>query len=88
MDSDGNVYLSDMEHNAVVLLKPDRSLQTLLKDEKLRWPDGFSFGPDGWLYITCSALQHILFTHHSSREENAPYQIFRVRPGNAGVPGH
>lgn len=88
MDNDGNVYLSDMEHDAVVLVKPDGTLQTLLKDERLRWPDGFSFGPDGWLYITCSSLQHVLFRPASSREEHAPYQIFRVKPGPQGVPGH
>lgn len=88
MDSAGNLYLSDMEHSAVVLVKPDGTLQTLLKDERLRWPDGFGFGPDGWLYITCSSLQHILFKASNSRREHAPYQIFRVRPGYQGVPGH
>lgn len=88
MDNAGNVYLSDMEHNAVVLVKRDGSLQTLLKDERLRWPDGFSFGPDGWLYIACSSLQHILFKGGDSRRAHAPYQIFRVRPGYEGVPGH
>ena len=50
-DDDGNVYLSDMEHSAVHRLSPDGHLQTLLRDPRLRWPDGFSFGPDGWLYV-------------------------------------
>jgi len=40
----------------VLLLAPDRTLRTLGKDPKLRWPDGLSFGPDGWLYVSCSAL--------------------------------
>jgi sugar lactone lactonase YvrE len=88
MDSPGNIYLSDMEHDAIVLLKPDRTLETLLKDPVLRWPDGFSFGPDGWLYVTCSALQHVLFVSHDEVAENAPYQIFRFRPGTAAIPGH
>jgi sugar lactone lactonase YvrE len=88
MDTAGNVYLSDMEHDAIVLVTPDRELRTLLKDERLRWPDGFSFGPDGWLYITCSSLQYVLFKGQQSRRDHAPYQIFRVRPGYDGVPGH
>ncbi len=88
MDNAGNVYLSDMEHNAVVLLRADRTLQTLVKDERLRWPDGFSFGPDGWLYVTCSSLQHILFKGRSSRREHAPYQIYRFKPGYDGIAGH
>jgi sugar lactone lactonase YvrE len=87
-DVDGDVYLSDMEHSAVVVLGPDRKLTTLLKDPRLRWPDGFSFAPGGWLYVTCSSLQHVLFVSHSSVREHAPYQIFRFQPGHQGVPGH
>ena len=87
MDVDDNVYLSDMEHSAVVRLGPDRRLTTLVKDARLRWPDGFSFGPDGWLYVTCSSLQHVLFVSRAEMRAHAPYQIFRFQPGVAGVPG-
>ena len=88
MDVADNVYLSDMEHSAVVLLGPDRRLSTLLKDPRLRWPDGFSFAPDGWLYVTCSSLQDVLFISRSHMREHAPYQIFRFKPGREGFPGH
>jgi sugar lactone lactonase YvrE len=87
-DSEGNVYLSDMEHSAVVRVGQDRKLTTLVKDPRLRWPDGFSFGPGGWLYVTCSALQHVLFVSESERKAHAPYQIFRLRPAAEGFPGH
>lgn len=87
-DVEGNVYLSDMEHSAVVRLGTDRQLTTLLKDPRLRWPDGFSYGPDGWLYVTCSSLQHVLFVPKSEMRAHAPYQIFRFRPGVDGIPGH
>jgi hypothetical protein len=76
-----------MEHSANLTLNPDQRLTTLLKDPRLRWPDGFSFGPDGWLYVTCSSLQHVLFVPKSHMIDNAPYQIFRFRPGPTGVPG-
>lgn len=87
-DDEGNIYLSDMEHSAVVLLKPDRTLETLVKDPRLRWPDGFSFGPDGWLYVTCSSLQHVLFLNPKVMRSNAPYQVFRLRPGARAPAGH
>ena len=51
------------------------------KDPRLRWPDGFSFGPDGWLYVTCSSLQHVLFVARGTRRAHAPYQIYRFKPG-------
>jgi hypothetical protein len=88
MDREGNIYLSDMEHSAILRLGQDRLLTTLVKDPRLRWPDGFSFGPDGWLYVTCSALQHVLFVGQDEVWKNAPYQIFRFRPGIEGFPGH
>jgi sugar lactone lactonase YvrE len=87
-DNAGNVYLSDPEHSAILLLGPDRKLRTLVKDERLRWPDGFSFGPDGWLYVTASSLHHVLFVSEEHRDAHAPYHIFRVKPGGEGVPGH
>jgi hypothetical protein len=77
-----------MEHSAVVRVGQDRKLATLIKNERLRWPDGFSFGPDGWLYLTCSSLQHVLFLPAKEVRAHAPYQIFRFKPGVEGIPGH
>src|SRR5262249_56969977 len=86
-DDQGRIYLTDPEHSAVLAIEPDRRLRTLLKDAKLRWPDGLSFGPDGWLYVSCSALQHVVFKGRAHIDAHAPYQIFRFRPGPRGVPG-
>jgi len=87
-DDAGNVYLTDPEHSAVLTLGPDRKLTTLIKDPKLRWPDGLSFGPDGWLYVTCSALEDVLFRPEEEVARHAPYQIWRFKPGTTAAPGH
>jgi sugar lactone lactonase YvrE len=86
-DDQGNLYLTDPEHSAIVMIGPDRRLRTLVKDRKLRWPDGLSFGPDGWLYLSCSALEVVLFTAGGAVEDNAPYQIFRFKPGGTAPAG-
>jgi sugar lactone lactonase YvrE len=87
MDLRDNVYVTDMEHDAIHRIGPDRKLETLLASKRIRWPDGMSFGPDGWLYLTASSLQDVIFMPRSHVEAKAPYQIFRFRPGAEGVPG-
>ncbi len=87
-DLEGDIYISDMEHSAVHVIGQDRQLKTLIKDPAFRWPDGFSFGPDGWLYFTCSDLMNVVGKSESHIKENAPYRIFRFKPGGQGIPGH
>lgn len=86
-DAEGNVYLTDPEHSAIVRLTPERKLETLLKTERLRWPDGFSFGSDGWLYVSCSSLQHVIGQAPASIAAHAPYQVFRFKPGPVAPAG-
>lgn len=88
MNLEGNVYITDPEHSAVLALGQDRALRTVVKETRLRWPDGLSFGPEGWLYVTCSALHHVMFRSTAHMQAHAPYHIFRFRPGPGGVPGH
>lgn len=87
-DAAGNVIITAPEHDAVVALGPDRSLTTWVKTPRLRWPDGLGFGPDGWLYVTCSSLQHVLFRSSAHMRAHAPYHVFRFKPGTTAVPGH
>ena len=88
MDLEDHVYLSDPGHDAIHWIGPDHQLVTLLTTPRLRWPDGFSFGPDGWLYVTASSLHHVIFMGPEHIREHAPYQIFRFKPGPEGAPGH
>lgn len=88
MDLAGNVFLTDPEHSAIMQLRPDGALETVVKDDRLRWPDGFSWGPDGWLYVSCSALHQIIGMPPWTYDDHAPYQIYRLKPGTQGVPGH
>lgn len=87
-DNAGNLYISDLEHSAITRLSPSGELSTLLSSERLRWPDGFSFGPDGWLYVTASALQDVIAKPDAYIKEKGPYQIFRLQTGETAVAGH
>jgi len=80
MDAQGNIYLSDLEHSAIVRKLPTGELQTLLKSASIRWPDGFSFGPQGYLYFTCSSLHQVIGIDEDEIKQKAPYQIYRFMP--------
>ena len=87
VDNDGNVLITDVEHSAVIRMAPDGTMTTLVKDDRIRWADALSYGPDGWLYVADSAIPDQMLQPKSHIEANAPYHIFRFRPGIDGVAG-
>lgn len=87
IDKQGNVYVTDVEHGSVFVVGAGQPLTTLIQSKSLRWPDGLSFGPDGYLYIADSALPELILQTREHIEAAGPYRIFRFRPGFDGVPG-
>ncbi len=77
MDADNNVYLSDLEHSAIVRRSPEGVLETLLKSASIRWPDGFSNGPNGMMYFTCSSLHQVIAQSSEDIANKGPYQIYK-----------
>ncbi len=87
LDVEGNVYITDVEHNAVFRVTGDREARTLIRSPRIRWPDSLSFGPDGWLYVSDSALRDVVLQSHQHIKSHGPYRIFRFQPGVEGTPG-
>lgn len=56
IDRRGRLYLSAIEQDAVKVRDGDGAT-TLVGDKRLRWPDTFSEGPDGTVYVTSSRIQ-------------------------------
>lgn len=87
MDVNGNVYLTDVEHSSIFIVGSDRKARTLLRSAQLRWPEALSFGPDGWLYVADSDMSELVLQPREHIHAQAPFKIYRFRPGNEGVPG-
>ena len=87
IDTDGNVYLTDVEHNAIFRVGEDRQPKTLIRSPDIRWPDALSFGPNGALYVADSALPDVILKSSEHIAENAPYRIYRFPTGHLGRPG-
>lgn len=86
-DLSGNVYITDVEHGAVLRMAPGGALTTIAKSPRIRWADGLSFGPEGWLYLSDSALPDVLLKSRAHIQSQGPYHVYRFRPGTTGVPG-
>lgn len=83
---DGVVYVTDVEHQAVMRITEAKGLETVVKDPRIRWADGLSIGPEGEIYLADSALQQVLARGGSAAADNAPYAIWRFQAPPAPPP--
>ncbi len=86
-DLAGNIYITDVEHGSVSVVDDQQSLATLIRSPRIRWADGLSFGPDGWLYLADSAIPEQILQTSEHIQSQGPYFIYRFRPGAEGIPG-
>jgi sugar lactone lactonase YvrE len=68
---DQKVYISALEHDAILRTTPQGRVETVIQDAAIVWPDSFSFGPDGKLYFTTSRI-------HEGPAPRGPYGIYRI----------
>jgi len=84
VDLDGNIYVADVEHNAITIIGADRQPKTLLKSQEIRWASAIFFGPEGHLYIADSAYPELLLNTKEHIKLQGPFSIFRFDTGHAG----
>ncbi len=83
MDHNKNVYLSVLEENAIKRYRPDGNIETLIKDDRILWPDSFALGADGYLYFTTSQIHLMPRFNQGVDRRTSPYRIFKI---NIGAP--
>lgn len=88
MDSENSIYIADVEHGAISVLNQQHELRTLIRDPRIRWPDGLSLTPDGWLYFTDSDIPDLMLQSRAHVKQAGPLYVFRVQTGKQGRAGH
>jgi sugar lactone lactonase YvrE len=68
---DGKVYISALEHDAILRTTPEGEVETVIQDKAIVWPDSFSFGPGNKLYFTTSRI-------HEGSAPKGQYGIYRI----------
>jgi sugar lactone lactonase YvrE len=77
--ADGSIYLTDLEHNAVVHWRPaTKSVEQVITDTRLAWPDTLSWGPNGELYVTTSQIESTPRFNNGKSTRTEPYKLWKI----------
>lgn len=80
MDSKRNVYLSGLNQNGVLRLSPNGSIDTLVTDPRLQWPDTFTQDSAGYIYVTASHIHESPRFNGGKSVRKQPYAVFKFKP--------
>ncbi len=78
-DREGNIYFSAYEQMALVRCTPDGRFETLVRDDRLGWPDGMFCTADGYLYVTLGQWNRLPDFNGGTDLRKPPYNVVRLR---------
>lgn len=77
-DALGNIFITDLEHDAVRMRRPDGTVSVVLQDARLSWPDSVAFDATGRLYVTASQVQKLPAFNAGVDKRDRPFRLFRT----------
>jgi sugar lactone lactonase YvrE len=77
-DDTGRLYATSGEHNAILRRSTDGTIETLVHDPRLLWPDTMSLAADGYLYVTANQLYRQAKYQRGEDRRRRPYSLFRI----------
>jgi sugar lactone lactonase YvrE len=87
MDNADNIYITDIENGSMAVLDSNRKYYTLVAHPQMRWPDGLSVGPDGYVYVADSDIPDVMLRSKKHIRQSGPYYLFKFKalaPAAAG----
>jgi sugar lactone lactonase YvrE len=80
VDGGGNVYVTDITNGAIGVVKPSGDYEILFKDERLVWPDGFSYGADHKIYFTVNKLHRSPVLNSGKDTSQGQFSVLSFEP--------
>ena len=74
-DKKGNLYMADLERNAISYRTPQGEMKILIQDERIKWPDTFTIDSKNNLIFTDSLLQEASV---GKSVDNMTFKIYKV----------
>ncbi len=87
VDGGGNVYITAITNDAIGVVRPDGSYETLFQRDDFSWPDGFAYGPDNKIYVTINELHRSPVLNEGKNAARGEFKILRFEPLVPGRPG-
>jgi sugar lactone lactonase YvrE len=83
-DTNGFIYVGNMEQEAISLYNPQNGSTTILvRDQRIGWVDTMSVATDGYLYFTNNQLWRGKSLFPGTDRRVRPFSLWRVKlPGN------
>jgi sugar lactone lactonase YvrE len=78
MDSQGNIYFSDLAANAMRRVTTDKKIETILVDERLHWVDAPTIDSHGRLYLPVPQMDRAALFHHGQSQIQWPVRVYRL----------
>lgn len=82
-DTEGRIYITDWEKQAITRRGTDGAIQTLVQDDRLLWPDTLDLATDGYLYLITNQLHRQPNYHEGKEMRKPPYLLMRIKLDDA-----
>ncbi len=76
IDSNGNIYDSDTDHDRILKITPNGKVSTLVEDKRLVWPDAMWIGANGKLWIPAAQIDRTAAFNGGNMDIKLPGQVF------------
>lgn len=78
-DSEGNLYMTAIEDNAIKVLRPDGGIEVFASAPEFLWPDTIAMTGDGHLIFSASQFHLMPAFNENLDKRRPPYDVFRLK---------